>query len=69
MHVAGGVLMYGIPEFRLPKKIVESEVEYLKRMGVEIVVNAVVGKLETIDELLARLLAVFIGSGAGLPTS
>ncbi len=69
LHVAGGVLMYGIPEFRLPKKIVESEVEYLKRMGVEIVVNAVVGKLETIDELLANgYSAVFVGSGAGLPT-
>lgn len=68
LHTAGGVLMYGIPEFRLPKKIVESEVEYLKRMGVEIVLNAVVGKLETIDELLANgYSAVFVGSGAGLP--
>ncbi len=69
LHTAGGVLMYGIPEFRLPKKIVQSEVEYLKRMGVEIVVNAVVGKLETIDELLSNGYdAVFVGSGAGLPT-
>ena len=68
LHTPGGVLMYGIPEFRLPKKIVQSEVEYLKRMGVEIVVNAVVGKLETIDELLADGYgAVFVGSGAGLP--
>ncbi|MBI1911945.1 MAG: NADPH-dependent glutamate synthase [Deltaproteobacteria bacterium] len=68
LHTAGGVLMYGIPEFRLPKRIVQSEVEYLKRMGVEIVLNAVVGKLETIDELLANGYgAVFVGSGAGLP--
>ncbi|MBI5587769.1 MAG: NADPH-dependent glutamate synthase [Deltaproteobacteria bacterium] len=68
LHTAGGVLMYGIPEFRLPKKIVQSEVEYLKRMGVEIVLNAVVGKLETIDELLSGgYSAVFVGSGAGLP--
>ncbi|MBI5326900.1 MAG: NADPH-dependent glutamate synthase [Deltaproteobacteria bacterium] len=68
LHVAGGVLMYGIPEFRLPKKIVESEVEYVKKMGVEIVCNAVIGKLETIDELLLNgYNAVFIGTGAGLP--
>ncbi len=68
LHTPGGVLMYGIPEFRLPKRIVLSEVEFLRRMGVEIVVNAVVGKLETIDELLANGYdAVFIGSGAGLP--
>ncbi|MBW7956906.1 MAG: NADPH-dependent glutamate synthase [Deltaproteobacteria bacterium] len=68
LHVAGGVLVYGIPEFRLPKKIVQSEVEYLKRMGVEIVLNAVVGKIETVDELLSNGFdAVFIGSGAGLP--
>jgi len=68
LHVAGGVLMYGIPEFRLPKKIVQSEVEYLRRMGVEIVMNAVVGKLDTIDELLSNgYEAVFVGSGAGLP--
>jgi len=68
LHVSGGVLMYGIPEFRLPKKIVQAEVEYLRRMGVEIVHNAVVGKLETIDELIASgYEAVFVGSGAGLP--
>lgn len=68
LHTAGGVLMYGIPEFRLPKKIVQSEVDYLKRMGVDIVVNAVIGKLETIDELLSNGYgAVFVGSGAGLP--
>jgi len=69
LHVAGGVLMYGIPEFRLPKKIVESEIEYVKKMGVEIICNAVIGKLETIDELLSNSYdAVFIGTGAGLPT-
>ncbi|MFQ5737271.1 MAG: NADPH-dependent glutamate synthase [Thermodesulfobacteriota bacterium] len=68
LHTPGGVLMYGIPEFRLPKNIVQSEVEYLKRMGVEIRVNAVVGKLETIDELLCDgYSAVFVGTGAGLP--
>jgi len=68
LHTAGGVLMYGIPEFRLPKKIVQAEVEYVKRMGVEIVLNAVIGKLETIDELLSNgYQAVFVGSGAGLP--
>ncbi len=68
LHTAGGVLMYGIPEFRLPKKIVQSEVEYLKRMGVDIVLNSVVGKLETIDEFLSNgYSAVFVGSGAGLP--
>ena len=68
LHTAGGVLVYGIPEFRLPKKIVEAEVDYLRRIGVEIVLNAVVGKLETIDELLANGYdAVFVGTGAGLP--
>ena len=68
LHSTGGVLMYGIPEFRLPKKIVKAEVEYLERMGVELECNAVVGKLETIDELLENGFdAVFIGTGAGLP--
>ncbi|MBI5232973.1 MAG: NADPH-dependent glutamate synthase [Deltaproteobacteria bacterium] len=68
LHAAGGVLMYGIPEFRLPKKIVEAEVDYLKRMGVEIVCNAVIGKLDTVDDLLANGYdALFIGTGAGLP--
>lgn len=68
LHTPGGVLVYGIPEFRLPKKIVADEVDYLKRMGVEIVCNAVVGKLETVDELLNNGYdAVFIGTGAGLP--
>jgi len=68
LHTPGGVLVYGIPEFRLPKKIVESEVDYLRKMGVDIQCNAVVGKLETIDELLSNGFdAVFIGTGAGLP--
>ncbi len=68
LHMPGGVLVYGIPEFRLPKKIVAAEVDYLKRMGVEIECNAVIGKLETIDELLSNGYdAVFIGTGAGLP--
>ncbi len=68
LHTAGGVLVYGIPEFRLPKKIVEAEVDYVRRMGVEIRVNAVVGKLETIEDLLSNgYAAVFIGTGAGLP--
>ncbi len=68
LHMAGGVLVYGIPEFRLPKKIVAAEVDYLKRMGVEIKLNSVVGKLDTVDELLADGYdALFIGTGAGLP--
>lgn len=68
LHEPGGVLMYGIPEFRLPKKIVQAEIEYLTKMGVEILTNAVIGKLYTVDELLANGYdAVFIGTGAGLP--
>jgi len=68
LHEPGGVLMYGIPEFRLPKKIVEAEIEYLAKMGVEIVLNAVIGKLHTVDELLEKGFdAVFVGTGAGLP--
>ena len=68
LHTAGGVLSYGIPEFRLPKALVAREIETLKAMGVHIEVNAVVGKALTVDELLAEGYdAVFIGSGAGLP--
>lgn len=68
LHKAGGVLVYGIPEFRLPKAIVESEVDYLRKLGVKIELNAVIGKLETVDELLERgFNAVFVGTGAGLP--
>lgn len=69
LHVAGGVLMYGIPEFRLPKQIVQTEIDNLKKLGVEIVVNAPVGKSITVDELMEEegFDAVFIGTGAGLP--
>ena len=68
LHKACGVLIYGIPEFRLPKDIVKREIENLKALGVEIVTNAVIGKTETVDELLEDGFdAVFIGSGAGLP--
>ncbi len=69
LHIAGGVLSYGIPEFRLPKAIVNKEVDNLKALGVEIICNAVIGKSLTIDELFEEegFEAVFIGSGAGLP--
>lgn len=69
LHVAGGVLVYGIPEFRLPKKIVRREVENLKSLGVKIETNAVIGKAISIEELKSKygFDAVFIGSGAGLP--
>jgi len=68
LHVAGGVLMYGIPQFRLPKEIVQNEVEYVKSLGVEIKLDAIVGKLHTLDELLSDGYdAVFLGTGAGLP--
>ena len=69
LHVAGGVLMYGIPEFRLPKEIVKAEVEYVTSLGVKIELDSVVGKVITIDELLNNgYQAVFLGTGAGLPT-
>jgi len=68
LHTPGGVLTYGIPEFRLPKKIVEAEVEYVKKLGVVVETDFVVGKLYTVDELLEQGFdAVFIGTGAGLP--
>jgi glutamate synthase (NADPH/NADH) small chain len=68
LHVAGGVLMYGIPEFRLPKDIVQGEVNYVASLGVEIKLDSVVGKLVTIDEVLKDGYdAVFLGTGAGLP--
>jgi glutamate synthase (NADPH/NADH) small chain len=69
LHVAGGVLMYGIPEFRLPKAIVQKEIDGLKAMGVDIECNMVIGKVLTIDELMEDYgyEAVYIGSGAGLP--
>ncbi len=68
LHSAGGVLVYGIPEFRLPKAIVKQEVDNLKAMGVKIETNIVIGKTITIDELFEMgYRAVFVGSGAGLP--
>ena len=69
LHVAGGVLMYGIPEFRLPKAIVQQEIDGLKKMGVDFECNMVIGKVLTIDELMGEYgyEAVFVGSGAGLP--
>ena len=69
LHTPGGVLVYGIPEFRLPKAIVAREVEGLKDLGVEVVTNAVIGKTLTIDELFEMgFEAIFVGSGAGLPS-
>ena len=69
LHLAGGVLVYGIPEFRLPKSIVQKEVDGLKALGVKIETNMVIGRVITIDELMGEMgfEAVFIGSGAGLP--
>lgn len=68
LHLAGGVLVYGIPEFRLPKAIVQKEIDTLKDLGVEIKTNMVIGKVLSIDELFEDgYEAVFIGSGAGLP--
>ncbi len=68
LHKAGGVLVYGIPEFRLPKAIVQREVDYLSRLGVKIRTSYVIGKTETVDELLSNGFdAVFVGTGAGLP--
>ncbi len=68
LHQPGGVLMYGIPEFRLPKEIVQSEISYLMRFGVKIITDYIVGKAATIDELLKQGYdAIFIGTGAGLP--
>lgn len=68
-HLAGGVLVYGIPEFRLPKEIVQREIDALKAIGVEVLTNMVIGKVLSIDELFEMgYEAIFIGSGAGLPT-
>lgn len=70
LHTAGGVLVYGIPEFRLPKAIVKKEIDALKELGVKIETNMVIGKVLSVDELLEEqgFEAIFIGSGAGLPT-
>jgi len=68
LHVAGGVLMYGIPQFRLPKEIVQAEVQYIKKLGVDIHLDNMIGKLYTVQELFDEgYESVFIGSGAGLP--
>ncbi len=72
LHVEGGVLVYGIPEFRLPKEIVKGEVDYVKSLGVKIFLDSVIGKLRTVDELLSHGYdngydAVFLGTGAGFP--
>ena len=67
LHECGGVLIYGIPEFRLPKAVVNREVEYVKSLGVKIYTDFVVGKTKTVDRLLEEFDAIFVGSGAGLP--
>lgn len=67
LHKMGGVLVYGIPEFRLPKATVQREVDYLIKLGVQVVTDYVVGKTQTIDSLLEEYDAIFVGSGAGLP--
>lgn len=68
-HVPGGVLMYGIPEFRLPKALVQKEIDTVKKLGVEIKTNMVIGKVLSLDELIEEgYEAIFIGSGAGLPS-
>lgn len=67
LHELGGVLIYGIPEYRLPKAIVAAEIDQMRALGVEFVTNAPIGQAETIDDLLERHDAVFIGVGAGLP--
>ncbi|MBI4378338.1 MAG: NADPH-dependent glutamate synthase [Nitrospinae bacterium] len=69
LHKAGGVLVYGIPEFRLPKLIVKRELDYLEKLGVEIRLNHIIGKIRTVDELMQRdgYHAVFLANGAGLP--
>ena len=67
LHRAGGVLTYGIPEFRLPKAVVAREVEYVKKLGVKVITDYVVGKTRSVDEIFEEFDAVFIGTGAGLP--
>ena len=67
LHDAGGVLTYGIPEFRLPKAIVKREVEYVKSLGVELYCDYIVGKTKKIDALFKEYDAIFVAAGAGLP--
>lgn len=70
LHAAGGVLRYGIPEFRLPKSILDSEIENVKKLGVEIITNFVIGRTATVDELMGDFgfNAIFLGTGAGTPS-
>ena len=69
LHDSGGVLRYGIPEFRLPKKVLDYEIEYLKNLGVKIIFNSLIGQTKSIDDLFAEgNKAIFIGTGAGLPS-
>ena len=67
LHKMGGVLSYGIPEFRLPKKIVDREVNFLRKLGVEMITDFIVGKTRTIDDMLKEFDAIFVATGAGLP--
>ncbi|WP_094228661.1 NADPH-dependent glutamate synthase [Methanolobus psychrotolerans] len=67
LHETGGVLTYGIPEFRLPKAIVKEEVEYITQLGVDVKVDYVIGKIKTLDEMREEFDAIFLGTGAGLP--
>ena len=68
LHKSGGVLVYGIPEFRLPKAIVGAEISYLQKMGVKFEMNSVIGRIETIDDLFARGFdAAYVATGAGAP--
>lgn len=67
LHAPGGVLVYGIPEFRLPKRIVSRELDYLQKLGVKLITDYVVGKIKKLDKLLDNYDAVFLGTGAGLP--
>lgn len=67
LHAPGGVLTYGIPEFRLPKEIVYREVDFIKKLGVDIKLDYVIGMIATLDELLEEYNAIFLGTGAGLP--
>jgi len=67
LHEPGGVLTYGIPEFRLPKRIVRREMDYIRKLGVDVACNYVVGRTKTLDQLLEKYDAIFLGTGAGLP--
>jgi glutamate synthase (NADPH/NADH) small chain len=67
LHTPGGVLVYGIPEFRLPKEIVRSEVDYIQTLGVDVRLDSVVSRLQQVDELLKEYDAIFLGIGAGAP--